>query len=99
MSDIKRYGLIRASKKTGRIDTTMTGLGCGMLQLWALQNTTPSKRTVVFEFDTGLIRAMYEGAPGGFPKVDHKIEDRELYIGDELLEEFQEEARKQLAEE
>lgn len=94
MSELKKYGLIRASKKTGRIDTSMTGLGCGMLQLWALQNTTKTKITVVFEIETGLIRAKYEGTESGFPKVENKIESKGLHIGEELLEEFQEEARR-----
>ena len=40
MADLHNYGLIRFSKKTGKIDTTMTAIGRGMIQMWALQNTT-----------------------------------------------------------
>lgn len=84
MSDLKRYGLIRHSTKTGKIDTAMTGLGCGVLQLWGLQNTTKTKTTVVFELDTGLIRSRYTGTPDGFPKVERAIEENGEYIAEHV---------------
>ena len=62
------YVLVRFSKKTGRIDTTFTALGKGMLNMWALQNTTKTKDTIVFERVTGIIDRYYEGT-GDFPKV------------------------------
>jgi len=45
--------LFRCSKKTGKIDTTMTGITTGLMQMWALNNTTKSKRTLIFNRETG----------------------------------------------
>lgn len=84
MSELKRYGLLRYSTKTGKVDNAMTGLGCGVLQLWALQNTTKTKTTVVFELDTGLIRSRYVGTPDGFPEVEHAIEDAGEYMDEHI---------------
>jgi len=92
MEDIKKYGLVRYSKKTGRVDKAMTALGCGLLQLWGLQNTTKTKETIVFELDTGLIRARYSGTADGFPKVERGIEDAMMYVGENICEALAEDA-------
>lgn len=92
MSEIKRYGLIRCSRKTGKIDTTMEGLGRGLLQMWALQNTTKTKNTVIFEFDSGRISSLYEGDESGFPKVRPNMELEDVFIGEDLLKQFQKDA-------
>lgn len=84
MGELKGYGLVRASKKTGKIDMAMTGIGCGMLQLWGLQNTPKSKVTIVFELETGLIRSRYFGHECGFPKVEHAIESSGERIEEEI---------------
>lgn len=65
---MKTFYLVRFSKKTGKIDTTMTALGCGLLNLWALQNTTKTKDTIIFDED-GIIDAYYEGT-ADFPKAE-----------------------------
>lgn len=62
--------LVRFSKKTGKIDTTLTGLGYAMLNMWGLQNTTKTKETLVFTRDTGLLISHYTGDASGFPKVE-----------------------------
>lgn len=69
------YGLIRYSKKTGKCDMALTGMGDAMLNLWGLQNTTKTKETVVFDLETGLITARYIGSADGFPKVDKDIKN------------------------
>lgn len=84
MEEIKGYGLVRYSKKTGRVDKTLTGIGFGMLQLYGLQETTKTKETVVFELDTGLIRSIYTGTESGFPKVQRAIESRGEYIDEHI---------------
>lgn len=84
MDDLKRYGLVRYSKKTGKVDTAMTALGFGLLQLWGLQNTTKTKSTVVFELDTGLIRSRYTGTERGFPEVERAIEESGEYIDEHI---------------
>lgn len=76
MEDFKVCALIRCSKKSGKIDTTMTAMGSALLRLWALQNTTSSKMCVVLERDTGKILYMTCGTKEGFPKVkDIRHED------------------------
>ena len=47
--------LFRFSKKTGKIDTTMTALGSGLLQIWALNNTPKTKGCLIVERDTGKV--------------------------------------------
>ena len=74
MKELHKFGLVRFSKKSGKIDTSMTALGCGLIQLWALQNTTKSKACVIINLDTREIHAEYEGKPGGFPEVRKKPE-------------------------
>lgn len=65
----KTYVLCRFSRKSGKIDTTLEGLVESMLRLWALQNTTKTKDTIIFEKDTGTIVFYCEGTASGFPEV------------------------------
>lgn len=69
MRELHKYGLIRFNKRTGKIDTTMTALGRGMIQLWALQNTMESKATVIVDIDERKVFAEYIGTEDGFPEV------------------------------
>lgn len=84
MDELKKYGLVRYSTKTGKVDTAMTALGCGLLQLWGLQNTTKTKTTVVFELESGLIRSRYTGTDRGFPEVERAIEDKCEYMEEHI---------------
>lgn len=86
MDGLKTYYLCRFSKKTGKIDTTMSGLGHALLQLWALQNTDKkSKDTIIFDED-GIVHSYYEGT-GDFPEVTRydKLVDE---IGYHHIDEF-----------
>ena len=66
---LREYMLVRFSKKTGKIDACLEGMGKGLLKLWALQNTTSkSKDTIVFDKVTGEIDTYYEGT-GDFPEI------------------------------
>ena len=67
--ELKTYCLVRFARKSGKIDMTLEGLGSGMLRMWALQNTTKTKDTIIFEKDTGNVCWYYEGT-GDFPKID-----------------------------
>ena len=69
--ELKTYCLVRFARKSGKIDMTLEGEGSGMLRLWALQNTTKTKDTIIFEKDTGRVCWYYEGT-GDFPKIDEK---------------------------
>ena len=84
MTDLIKYGLVRYSTKTGRVDKALTGRGCGLLQLWGLQNTPRTKTTVVFELETGLIRSRYTGTADGFPEVERAIESAGEYIDEHV---------------
>lgn len=79
---MKRYYLVRFSKKTGKIDTSMSALGKALLQLWALQNTTTkTKDTIIFDED-GWVSSYYEGN-GDFPNITkYKDDDRLEHIDD-----------------
>jgi hypothetical protein len=75
MGDLKTYCLVRFARRSGKIDMSMEGIGNAMLRLWALQNTTKTKDTIIFEKDTGNICWYFEGT-GDFPKVmDSEKED------------------------
>ena len=68
MADLKRFFCVRFSRKSGKIDKTLSGLVCGMLQMWALQNTTAkTKDSIVFDED-GWVKVYYEGT-GDFPNI------------------------------
>ena len=75
MGELKTYCLVRFARRSGKIDMSLEGLGTGMLRLWALQNTTKTKDTIIFEKDTGSVCWYYEGT-GDFPKIsDYEEED------------------------
>ena len=75
MGELKTYCLVRFVRKSGKIDMSLEGIGTGMLRLWALQNTTKTKDTIIFEKSTGTVCWYYEGT-GDFPKVsDYEDED------------------------
>lgn len=94
MNDLHNYGLVRFSKKTGKIDTTMTAIGRGMIQMWALQNTTKSKACVIVDIDERAVFAEYIGTADGFPEVRKKSETFEFNIPEELFDIFVEEVAK-----
>ena len=92
MGELRYYGLIRFSKKTGEIDTTMTALGRGVIQLWALQNTTRTKATVIVDIDERKVFSEYIGTEDGFPEVRKDPETFEYDLPDELFDILAEEA-------
>lgn len=81
---LKWYGLVRYSKRTGKIDKSITGLGTGLMQLWALQNTTSSKQTTIFELETGIITSEYIGTKDGFPEVFRNLEQQGQKIDEQI---------------
>ena len=62
------FGLVRFSKKSGKVDTCMSAMGTAMLSLWGLQNTTKTKITAIFDLEDGKVIEEYEGNED-FPKV------------------------------
>lgn len=63
------FVLFRFSKKTGKIDTTMTGMGCATMKMWALQNTTKTKVCIIMNRTTGEVVFLAQGSESGFPKI------------------------------
>lgn len=94
MSELHNYGLIRFSKKTGKIDTTMTAMGRGVIQLWALQNTTKTKATVIVDIDERKVFSEYIGTADGFPEVRKDQATFEYDLPEELLDILAEESSK-----
>lgn len=73
MKELKLHVLFRFSKKTGKIDMTMTSLGSAQMRLWALNNTTKTKATMIIEQETGNVVFMATGTKDGFPKVKENV--------------------------
>lgn len=69
MTDLQVHVLFRFSKKIGKIDTTMTGIGNALMQMWALKNTPKTKTCMIFERESGKLVFTTYGTDGGFPKV------------------------------
>ena len=65
---MEEYVLVRFSKKTGKIDIVMESITKSMLKLWALQNTTKTKDTIIFSEVTGDVVFYAEGT-ADFPEV------------------------------
>lgn len=98
MAELHNYGLVRFSKKTGKIDTTMTAIGEGMIQLWALQNTTKTKACVIVDIDERKTVSEYIGTTDGFPEIHKTEEEFAFNLPEELYSIFEEEAQKRTAQ-
>lgn len=57
------------NKRGGKVVKSAEGRGRGMLMMWALQNTTKSRISVLVVRDTNEIEAVYIGRESGCPKV------------------------------
>lgn len=95
MSDLHNYGLVRFSKKTGKIDTTMTAIGSGLIRLWALQNTTKTKACVIADIDERKVVYEYIGTAAGFPEIRKDPEEFEFDVPEQLFDYFSDEVAKQ----
>lgn len=87
MAELKKYVLVRANKKTGKVDKQLEGIGKAMLSLWALQNTPKNMMCVIAEEESGLILEKYIGTASGFPEVQKHLEAEEEYLEMEVEEE------------
>lgn len=65
------FVLVRFTRKSGRIDTTLEAVGNALLKLWALRNTTKTKDCIIFSKTTGQVVYYTEGT-GNFPDVQDK---------------------------
>lgn len=96
MSELHNYGLVRFSKKTGKIDMSMTAIGKGMIQAWALQNTPKTKACVIVDIDERKVVCEFIGTADGFPEIRREAEAFEFDIPDALFDIFKEESDKRV---
>lgn len=65
------FVLLRASKKTGKVNKCMTGITPALMKMWGLQNTRKNDITLIIERDTGRIIEVFTGTPDGYPKREN----------------------------
>ena len=65
------------------------GRGRGMLMMWALQNTTKSRVSVIVIKDTNEVEAIYIGRESGCPKVIYlyKMPQYDINLNDYINDE------------
>lgn len=97
MGELHNFGLVRFSKKSGKIDMTMTALGKGLIQGWALMNTPKTKACVIVDIDERRMVAEYVGTADGFPKIHKNPDEFEFDLPDEMFSVFEEEVVKRLS--
>lgn len=68
MNILDTYCLVRFSKRTGKIDTTLEAMGSGLLRMWSLHNCPKTKDIIIFHKATGNC-IMYVEGTGDFPKI------------------------------
>ena len=74
------------NKKSGKLVKSVEGRGRGMLMMWALQNTTKSRISVLVIRDTNEIEVIYNGREG-CPKVDYLYKEGiNLYLDDYIID-------------
>ena len=78
-NEMPLFVLFRFSKKTGKVDTTMTGVTSAMMELWALQNTPKTKGSIIVNRDTGEVAYLITGTADGFPKIEENCGRCEEY--------------------
>ena len=65
---LDEHCLVRFSRKSGKIDTTLEALGTAQLKMWALVNCPKTKDIIIFHKETGNCIMYVEGTES-FPKV------------------------------
>ena len=71
---MKKFYLIRYTKNQGRINKTLEGIGVGLLKLWALQNTTSTTESIIFDED-GVIVFHCVGKKNSCPVCEYDLVD------------------------
>ncbi len=72
MDKLDTFVLVRFSRRTGKIDTSMEGIGSALLRFWALQHTTRTKDCIIFSKTTGEVVFYTAGTDTGFPHIEDK---------------------------
>ena len=66
---MKDYMLLRCHKKTGKVDKMIEAKGQAQLKVWALENTTSTKQSIIFEKETGNVVYLAVGNKTSFPDI------------------------------
>ena len=84
----QQYAIFRFSKKTGKVDTTLSCGALSLAKLYALQNTTSTKNTIIIDAESGNVVFAVSGRKDGFPKVcdSPKMTAISLGITDDILQ-------------
>lgn len=88
-NDMPVFVLLRASKKTGKVNKCMTGITPALMKMWGLQNTRKNDITLIIERDTGRIVEVYTGTANGYPKREKIREDAHCTDFDISLDDLQ----------
>ena len=85
---METYAIFRFSQKTGKVDATLTCGALALAKLWALQNTTASKATVVIDVETHFVVFTVKGKKDSFPVVKELKSKRceDIGITEEVLQ-------------
>ena len=86
---MKDYMLLLCHKKTGKVDKMLEAKSQAQLKVWALEHTTPTKQSVIFEKETGNVVCLVVGEKGSLPKIEKdnlgNIADYNPQIIDEII--------------
>lgn len=77
------------NKKGGKLVKCIEGRGRGMLMMWALQNTTKSRVSVIVIKDTNEVEVVHIGKESGCPKVIYlyKMPQYDINLNDYINDE------------
>lgn len=78
---LKKCALARFSRRSGKIDTMLEGLGFAVMHAWAYQHTTSSKDTVIWCKETKEVLFYLEGRKDSLPE-DYGFKPDNMKIGD-----------------
>lgn len=65
------YVMFRFRKSTGKIDKTLTANVSALMKIWAMNNTTSTKETVIVDCDDGEVIFRASGKKNDFPDIEN----------------------------
>lgn len=68
---MNKFILVTFSSKTGKVKITLEGISCGLLKLYAFNNTKANQITIIYAEDTEEIMGWYEGKARDLPIIDN----------------------------
>ena len=68
-NELKTYGLVQFSTKTGKVKNVMTAKLVSLLRLWALKNCKPTDTIYVFDLTDRKYNYIVRGNKTGYPSI------------------------------